>query len=130
MIPKLREVLLAQGAHAQKVEDWKGKNIESRFSIDKIQMKGPRSVGGKIAIIGTGHMTFRPAVAKAYDQQNTFSKSMFFKMQIIVLPVTLQTPTGLIVEYYSSQAFDDEKKLQAYLIESNIPLVDEQEVIK
>ena len=125
MVPKLREILLLQGAHAKKVEEWKGKNIESVFTIDKINSKGSPKVGSKIAVIGTGKMLFRPAVSSAYDTSNTFTRYFFFKSQLIVLPVTLSTPSGLMVEYYSSDAFDDEMKLKAYLMQNNVPLLEE-----
>jgi len=130
MVPKLREILLAQGAHAAKVAEWKGKNIESIFTIKKMELKGPRTIGGKLAIIGTGTFTFRPAVAAQYNDQNSFSRFVFFKMQLVILPVTLQTPSGLLVEYYSSQLFDDAQRLKAFLLENNIPLTDDVEVAK
>ena len=129
MVPRFREILLKQGADQQKIETWKGKNIETLFELDKIEIKGAYGLGSKLSIIGTGRLIYRPAVA-VKEEAEPLTRWMFFKAQLIIMPVALHTPNGLLVEFYSSNTFEDPQKLEAYLLQNNIPLTSETGVAK
>lgn len=129
MIPKFREILLLKEAHKDKVESWKGKNIETQFSIERLNIKGDMAIGHKIAVIGTGKFIFRPVVVTTGASSETFERQIYFTTQLMVMPVSMQTVDGLLVEFFSGSTFDDPDKLRAYLLENNIPLTEEDKGI-
>ncbi len=125
LIPKFREILLLKGAHKEKIETWKGKNIETVFSIDKLQIKGDMIMGSKIGIIGTGKFLFRPVIISGNNSSETFERYVYFKAQIMVMPITEQTIHGLLIEFYQGKSFETKDDMKAYLLENNIPLIDD-----
>jgi len=124
MIPKFREILLLQGAGASKVEEWTGKNISSSFRLTATDIRGDLSVGSKVAIIGTGELTLRPAVAPVEDRNSQITRQIFFKAQVLVMPITEAIPWGMLIEYYSSNIFESQEALKSYLMQNNIPLLE------
>ncbi len=124
MHPAFRKVLLDKGYHKDKIERWQGTNYKSSFKIDKQIKKGDYTIGKDLVFLGIGTMTLSPAV---YVGNNPEKKEMYFyyHAQIMMLPVTMDYPDGLLVKFISTKPFDDPRKLRAYLIENNIPLTDE-----
>lgn len=119
LTPKFRQILLDKSVHKEKIDTWKNKNFETKFSLTKLKVvKGSFSVGSSLTVEGLGEMTFGNAVD--YSGENEKRKSLvWFSALLLVVPVSLElSPDGLLVDFYTGKSFEDFRELRAYLTEN------------
>ena len=119
LTPKFRQILLDKSVHNEKIETWKNKNFETKFSLTKLKVvKGALNVGSAVTVEGLGEMTFGNAVD--YSGENEKKKNLvWFSALLLVVPVSLElSPDGLLVDFYTGKSFDDFRELRAYLTEN------------
>ncbi|MBO4711602.1 hypothetical protein J5681_06780 [bacterium] len=119
LTPKFRRILLDKSVHNEKIDMWKNKNFETRFSLTKLKIiKGSFTVGSSVTIEGLGEMTFGNAVD--YSGENEKKKTLvWFSALLLVVPVSLElSPDGLLVDFYTAKSFEDFREMRAYLSEN------------
>lgn len=134
LTPKFRQILLDKSLHQEKIDMWKNKNFETKFSITTLKIiKGSLKVGSNLTVEGLGEMKFKNVIdySGEGEQRKDF---VWFSALLIVAPVSLKlSPDGLFVEFYAGKNFNDFRELRAYLLENKKEYLleeDEKEVFE
>ena len=120
LTPKFRQILLDKSVHNEKIDTWKNKNFETKFSLTRLKVvKGALEVGSTVTVEGLGEMIFGNAVD--YSGENEKRKTLvWFSALLLVVPVSLElSPDGLLVDFYAGKSFEDFRALRAYLTENS-----------
>ncbi|MDX9801788.1 MAG: hypothetical protein RBT69_10685 [Spirochaetia bacterium] len=118
--PRFTAILDAERADAGKHQKYFEKNIKADFHIENIKISGDRKIGGKLTIIGTGSMYFRPAVGFDGDYENFQKIPCFFQASVEVHEQRIKIPWGLLMDYYKIDYFEDDELLKAFLLKTKI----------
>lgn len=118
--PRFTEIITAERADAGKHDKYFDKNIKADFYIENISITGDRKIGGKLTVIGTGAMFFRPAVGFDGDYKNFQKVPCFFQATLEVHQQREQIPWGLLLDYYKIDYFEDDDLLKAFLLKAKI----------
>ena len=95
--------------------------LDSRFIAVAISPEGSkRKIGGKLTVIGTGAMFFRPAVGFDGDYKNFQKVPCFFQATLEVHQQREQIPWGILIDYYKIDYFEDDDLLKAFLLKAKI----------
>lgn len=119
LTPKFRQILLDKAVHKEKIEAWKNKNFETKFSIKSLKtLKGNLEHGSTLSVEGIGIMTFKNVINYS-DESEERKDYVYFNALLVVTPVSFElSPDGLFVEFYHGKNLGDFRSMRAYLLEN------------
>lgn len=118
--PRFSKILDADREDAGKHQKYFDKNIKADFYIENIKISGEKKAGGKLTVIGTGYMYFRPAVGFDGDYNNFQKIPCFYQAGIEVHEQRVKIPWGILIDYYKIDYFQDDDLLKAFLMKARI----------
>lgn len=122
MTPKLQQVLSAERADAGRSDKWYDKNVKSDYIMEGLQIAREREEGEPFTVQVLGKFAFRPAVGFNGDYRPYEAGTLWVYIQaaLVPVPVTEKSTSGLLVDYYQINYFNDEELRKAYLLKRNI----------
>ena len=107
MTPTLREIVLTEGTEAERRKQLAQYNLKTVFADVELRISDfdPEDLTGKIYVIGTGALGFRPKLGPLEAGEGPITKYFMTELVLQRVPITRLSIHGLLVDYVDTRFF-------------------------